>query len=65
MQVECLNCGGTRDFLPRAGHAVDPSDCPRCGYTGWAPVFALTEPVRRALREQPPERRRGSLRVAA
>jgi len=66
MQVECLNCGQTREFAPRPGHALDPCDCARCGYTGWAPAVELTEPVRRVLRERPPERRRRvALRVAA
>ena len=66
MQVECLSCGQTRELAPRKGHAVDSSDCSRCGYLGWAPSGELTEPVRRVLRERPPERRRRvALRVAA
>jgi len=65
MQVECLSCGQTREIAPREGHAADSSDCRRCGYLGWAPTGELTEPVRRALRERPLDRRRVSLRVAA
>jgi hypothetical protein len=65
MQVECLSCGQTRELAQRDGHAVDSSDCHRCGYLGWAPAGELTETVRRALREWPPDRRRVSLSVAA
>lgn len=65
MQVECLSCGQTRELVPRNGRAVDSSDCHRCGYLGWAPSGELSEPVRCALRERPPERRRVSLSVAA
>jgi len=64
VQAECLNCGQTRAIVPRLGVAVDSSDCPRCGYLGWAPTGELTEPVRRTLRERPPALRRASLRVA-
>jgi hypothetical protein len=65
MRVECLSCGETREIVSRAGRAVDSSDCGRCGYLGWAPAGELTEPVRRALRERPPARRRFGLSVAA
>ena len=54
--VECLRCGNTR-----ATTRAD-SECPSCRYVGWAPVEALTERERRALRDRPLERRR--LRVA-
>ena len=56
MLVECLRCGTTRET------SGDGSECPRCRYVGWAPVGALTERDRRALRERPLERRR--LRLA-
>jgi hypothetical protein len=56
MLVECLRCGTIRET------ARDGSECPRCRYVGWAPVEALTERERRALRDRPLERRR--LRVA-
>jgi hypothetical protein len=52
-------------FGVRAGFARGPvsnPECPRCGYVGWAPVNALSERDRRALRERPLERRR--LRLA-
>ena len=26
-------------------HRPDPGECPRCGYLGWAPSTALTEPI--------------------
>ena len=55
--VECLRCGNTRGTSSaqwRAGH----SECPRCGYLGWAAITALTEDERRSLRSRPPERRR-------
>ena len=41
----------------------DAGECPRCGYLGWAPSASLDEPVRRILRERPPEQRR--LRLVA
>jgi hypothetical protein len=50
--VECLNCGKTR----RVGDAT--GECSRCGYVGWAETDSLTETLRRALRERPPERRK-------
>jgi hypothetical protein len=40
---------------------LDPGECPKCGYVGWAPVADLTEVARRMLRDRPLERR--SLRV--
>ena len=59
--VECLRCGSTRQAhiapLRQANR-----ECPRCGYLGWAPVDALSERERRALRARPLERRR--LRLA-
>jgi hypothetical protein len=36
---------------------LDPGECPRCGYLGWAPSTALTEPMRRRIRERPVDRR--------
>jgi hypothetical protein len=50
--VECLNCGKTR----RVGDV--PGECTRCGYVGWADAESLTETLRRALRERPPDRRK-------
>jgi len=42
------------------GH-LDPGECTRCGYVGWARVDDLSEVARRLIRERPLERR--SLRV--
>ena len=53
--VECLNCGCLRE-APGAA-------CPRCEYVGWALSRELDEPLRRLLRERPPQRRR--LRLVA
>ena len=50
--VECLNCGKARRVGDTAG------ECARCGYVGWAETDSLTETLRRALRERPPERRK-------
>lgn len=59
--VECLRCGSHRQAEQATQRKVSP-ECPRCGYVGWAPVEALTERDRRALRARPLERRR--LRIA-
>ena len=32
-------------------------ECPRSGRLGWAPSTALTEPMRRRIRERPVDRR--------
>jgi hypothetical protein len=58
LQVECLRCGGTREVLNLRERRVDPGECPRCRYVGWALSVELTERVRRTLRERPLERRR-------
>jgi hypothetical protein len=47
--VECLRCGSHRQAEHSPLRKVD-TECPRCGYVGWAPVAALTERERRALR---------------
>ena len=36
---------------------LDPGECHRCGYVGWAPSTDLTEPMRRRIRERPIEHR--------
>jgi hypothetical protein len=41
---------------------LDPGECPNCGYVGWALAADLSEPVRRTLREHPPELRSRLLR---
>jgi hypothetical protein len=50
--VECLSCGLQRLV------AMDAGECPRCGYLGWAPSDAVTEDVRRQLRDVPVGARR-------
>jgi hypothetical protein len=37
---------------------LEPGECTRCGYVGWARRGELTETLRRALRERTTERRR-------
>jgi Zn ribbon nucleic-acid-binding protein len=59
--VECLRCGSHRKLAPNPLRQANP-DCLRCGYVGWAPVNALSEDERRAMRGRPLERRR--LRLA-
>lgn len=56
LTVECLRCGTTRPAPGRG--AVNAGECGRCGYVGWAATPDLSENVRRALRDRPPERRR-------
>jgi hypothetical protein len=57
--VECLRCGTARKAEWKASSAhLEPGDCPRCGYVGWAETSDLSEPARRALRDRPVERRR-------
>ena len=56
--VECLNCGANRRISAAPSRPSQPTDCPRCGYVGWAEAASLTETLRRALRERPVESRR-------
>jgi hypothetical protein len=42
---------------------VEPAECHRCGYLGWASPIDLSETSRRAIRELPPEERGRRLRV--
>jgi Zn ribbon nucleic-acid-binding protein len=55
--VECLGCGERRRVDKGSG-SVGAGECARCGYVGWATPSDLSEFVRRALRDFPPERRR-------
>jgi len=55
--VECLRCGTFRTIERERTARLDPGECAKCGYLGWALVADLSEPVRRTLRERPPERR--------
>ena len=57
LTVECLSCGKLRAAEP-ATPRNDAGECPRCGYVGWAASADLDEPIRRALRDRPVERRR-------
>jgi hypothetical protein len=50
--VECLSCGLQRLVT------ADPGTCPRCGYLGWAPHEAVSEDLRRSLRDVPVRARR-------
>ena len=59
-RIECLGCGARRSVEVDAGH-LEPGECPRCAYVGWARVEDLTEIARRMMRERPLERR--SLRI--
>jgi len=56
VRIECLGCGEARAVDGHA-HRPDAGECPRCGYLGWAPSTALTEPMRRRIRERPVDRR--------
>jgi uncharacterized protein (DUF2461 family) len=58
IRVECLGCGEARAVTaPAEADKLDPGECPRCGYLGWAPSAALTETMRRRIRERPVDRR--------
>jgi hypothetical protein len=61
--VECLHCGTFRTVERERTQRLDPGECTRCGYLGWALVADLSEPVRGLLRERPPELRVRRLRV--
>jgi Zn ribbon nucleic-acid-binding protein len=56
--VECLGCGERRRVEGDESGHVQAGECSRCGYVGWAKPADLSELVRRALRDFPPERRR-------
>jgi hypothetical protein len=58
LRIECLGCGEAR-VVPAAkpGRLLHPGECPRCGYVGWAPSAALSEPMRMRIRERPVDRR--------
>jgi hypothetical protein len=56
--VECLHCGSVRVVERERTARLEPGECPRCGYLGWAPATDLSESIRRTLRQFPLERRR-------
>ena len=58
VQVECLACGAARSVVQPERRRLEPGECLRCGYVGWARREELTETLRRALRERTTERRR-------
>jgi len=55
--VECLRCGSFRTIERERSERLDPGECLRCGYVGWALVADLFDPARRTLRDRPRERR--------
>jgi hypothetical protein len=57
LSVECLRCGGPRRVPADVAGRGDAGECPRCAYLGWAPSEALSEAIRRRIREQSPEAR--------
>jgi DNA-directed RNA polymerase subunit RPC12/RpoP len=60
--VECLRCGNFRTAERERTERLDPGECPRCGYVGWALAADISESARRTLRERPLEWRSRRLR---
>ena len=58
LTLECLRCGDMRKVDSAPQRAMVAGECPRCGYLGWARTTELSERLRKALRDRPPERRR-------
>ena len=50
--VECLRCGAGHELVRSPGHALEGSQCPRCGYLGWARPDDLSVAVRVAMHER-------------
>jgi hypothetical protein len=61
--VECLHCGTFKTVERERTERLDPGECKRCGYPGWAVVADLSEPVRRTNPVSPPELRFRRLRA--
>jgi hypothetical protein len=61
--VECLRCGTFRTVERERTQRLDPGECGKCGYLGWAMAADLSDPVRQVLRERPPELRIRRLRL--
>lgn len=57
LRIECLSCGARRTVADVGPH-LDPGECPRCEYVGWARVEDLSDVARRLMRERPLERRK-------
>lgn len=55
--VECLQCGQSRALARGRHRDEEASDCPRCGYVGWAYSADLNERMRKLFRDLPLERR--------
>ncbi len=60
--VECLRCGQFRTIERGRNQRLEPGECGKCGYLGWALIADLSEPVRRTFRERAPELRIRRLR---
>jgi uncharacterized Zn finger protein len=50
--VECLRCGVTHELVRAHGHTLEGSQCPRCGYLGWARPGDLNDQVRVVMHER-------------
>jgi hypothetical protein len=61
--VECLSCGSFRVIERARTERLDPRECRKCGYVGWALAADLSDPARRSLRERPSARRVPRLRA--
>ena len=55
--VSCLECETQYAKPSGGGTAAANPGCPECGYLGWLPVSAETEPTRRRFSGDPPRRR--------
>ena len=49
--VECLHCGTFRTVTRERTQRLDPGECGRCGYLGWAYEGELSEASRRAMQD--------------
>jgi hypothetical protein len=61
--VECLSCGSFRVIERARTEPLDPGECRKCGYLGWALAADLSDPARRSLREAAPGKRVPRLRA--
>ncbi len=58
LAVECLRCGKRHTLTRWHLSEISDSECPRCGYVGWAHASSLDEESRSDLRARPIEFRR-------
>ena len=63
LAVECLRCGLRHTLARSSSSELTDSECPRCGYLGWAHATMLDERARRDLRDVPVELRRAGVRA--